>query len=39
MGMAAFRKLVSCVLLLMLPGSLMAADSGGAMLYADGAPG
>jgi hypothetical protein len=37
MGMAAFRKLVSCVLLLMVPGSLMAADSGGAMLYADGA--
>ena len=37
MGMATFRKLVSCVLLLMLPGSLMAADSGAAMLYADGA--
>jgi hypothetical protein len=37
MGMAAFRKLVSCVLLLILPGSLMAADSGTAMLYADGA--
>jgi hypothetical protein len=37
MGMAAFRKLVSCVLLLMVPGSLMAADSGTAMLYADGA--
>ncbi len=37
MGMAAFRKLVSCVLLLILPGSLMAADSGAAMLYADGA--
>src|ERR1700678_522941 len=37
MGMAAFRKLVSCVLLLMMPGSLMAADSGVAMLYADGA--
>jgi hypothetical protein len=37
MGMAAFRKLVSCVLLLMMPGSLMAADSGTAMLYADGA--
>jgi hypothetical protein len=37
MGMAAFRKLVSCVLLLMMPGSLLAADSGVAMLYADGA--
>src|SRR5271168_5310717 len=37
MGMAAFRKLVSCVLLLMLPGSLLAADPGAAMLYADGA--
>ncbi len=37
MGMATFRKLVSCVLLLILPGSLMAADSGAAMLYADGA--
>jgi hypothetical protein len=37
MGMAAFRKLVSCVLLLVLPGLLMAADSGAAMLYADGA--
>jgi hypothetical protein len=37
MGMAAFRKLASCVLLLVVPGSLMAADSGSAMLYADGA--
>ncbi len=37
MGMAAFRKLASCVLLLVVPGSLMAADSGAAMLYADGA--
>jgi|SRR5271157_1935656 len=37
MGMAAFRKLVSCVLLLIVPGSLVAADSGAAMLYADGA--
>jgi hypothetical protein len=37
MGMATFRKLVSCVLLLILPGSLLAADSGAAMLYADGA--
>jgi hypothetical protein len=37
MGMAAFRKLASCVLLLVVPGSLLAADSGAAMLYADGA--
>jgi hypothetical protein len=37
MGMAAFRKLVSCVLLMIVPGSLFAADSGAAMLYADGA--
>jgi hypothetical protein len=37
MGMAAFRKMVSCVLLLILPGSLLAADSGTAMLYARGA--
>src|SRR5271155_2819796 len=37
MGMAAFRKLVSCVLLLIAPGSLFAADSGAAMLYANGA--
>jgi hypothetical protein len=37
MGMAAFRKLVSCVLVLMVPGSLIAVDSGTAMLYADGA--
>ncbi len=37
MGMAAFRKLVRCVLLLIVPGSLIAADSGAAMLYADGA--
>ena len=37
MGMSAFRKMVSCVLLSMLPGSLLAADSGAAMLYAHGA--
>jgi hypothetical protein len=37
MGMSAFRKMVSCVLLLMVPGSLFAADSGAAMLYANGA--
>jgi len=37
MGMSAFRKMVSCVLLSILPGSLLAADSGAAMLYARGA--
>jgi hypothetical protein len=37
MGMSAFRKMVSCVLLSILPGSLLAADSGAAMLYAHGA--
>jgi hypothetical protein len=37
MGMSAFRKMVSCVLVLMVPASLFAADSGAAMLYADGA--
>ena len=37
MGMSAFRKMVSCVLLLIVPASLFAADSGAAMLYASGA--
>ncbi len=37
MGMSAFRKMVSCVLILMVPLSLFAADSGAAMLYANGA--
>jgi len=37
MGMSAFRKMVSCVLLVMVPASLFAADSGAAMLYATGA--
>jgi hypothetical protein len=37
MGRAAFRSMVSCVLLLIWPASLLAADSGAAMLYADGA--
>jgi hypothetical protein len=37
MGMLAFRRVVSCVLLLIVPASLFAADSGAAMLYADGA--
>src|ERR1700722_5667279 len=37
MGMSAFRKMVSCVLLGIVPASLFAADSGAAMLYANGA--
>jgi hypothetical protein len=37
MGMSAFRRMVSCVLLLIVPASLFAADSGAAMLYAKGA--
>jgi hypothetical protein len=37
MGRSAFRGMVSCVLLLIVPASLFAADSGAAMLYADGA--
>ena len=35
--MSAFRKMVSCVLLLTFPASLFAVDSGAAMLYATGA--
>jgi hypothetical protein len=35
--MSAFRKMVSCVLLLIFPGSLFAADSSAAMLDANGA--
>lgn len=37
MGMSAFRRMVSYVLLLIVPASLFAADTGAAMLYADGA--
>ena len=37
MGMSAFRKMVSCVLVVIVPASLFAADSGAAMLYANGA--
>ena len=37
MGMSAFRRMVSCVLLLGFPASSFAADSGAAMLYARGA--
>lgn len=37
MGMSAFRSMVSCMLLLIVPASLFGADSGAAMLYANGA--
>ncbi len=37
MGKSAFRGLVSCVLMILLPGSLFAADSNAAMLYTNGA--
>ena len=37
MGMFAFRRMVSGVLLLGFPASIFAADSGAAMLYAHGA--
>ena len=37
MGMVAFRRMVSCALLLIVPASLFAADTGAAMLYAEGA--
>ena len=37
MGIASFRKMVSCVLLLAFPLSLFAADSDAAMLYTHGA--
>jgi hypothetical protein len=37
MGMSAFRRIVGCLLLLIVPASLWAADSGAAMLYANGA--
>jgi hypothetical protein len=36
MGRSVFRKMVSCVLLLLLPASLFAADSSAAMLYTNG---
>lgn len=36
MGKSAFRKLVSCVLLFLFPGSLLAADTNAAMLYTNG---
>ncbi|HUO24192.1 MAG TPA: hypothetical protein VMU61_00910 [Candidatus Aquilonibacter sp.] len=34
--MSAFRKMVSCVLLLFFPASIFAADSGAAMVYING---
>jgi len=37
MGKSAFRGLVSCVLAILFPGSLFAADSNAAMLYTNGA--
>lgn len=37
MGKPVWRKMVSCVLLFLFPGSLFAADSGAAMLYTNGA--
>src|SRR5258708_8143583 len=37
MGKSAFRGMVSCVLMILFPGSLCAADSNVAMLYTNGA--
>jgi len=37
MGRFGFRSMVSCVLLILFPGSLFAADSNAAMLYTNGA--
>jgi hypothetical protein len=37
MGKSAFRGFVSCVLMVLFPGSLFAADSNAAMLYTNGA--
>ncbi len=37
MGKSAFRGMVSCVLMVLFPGSLFAADSNAAMLYTNGA--
>ena len=36
MGKSAYRRMVSCVLLFLFPGSLFAADSNAAMLYTNG---
>ncbi len=37
MGKSALRNMVSCVLMILFPGSLFAADSNAAMLYTNGA--
>jgi hypothetical protein len=37
MGKSAFRKMVSCVLLFLFPGSMFAADTNAAILYTNGA--
>jgi len=37
MGKSAFRGMVSCVLMILFPGSLFAADSNAGMLYTNGA--
>src|SRR5579863_4205637 len=37
MGKSAFRGMVSCVQVILFPGSLFAADSNAAMLYTNGA--
>jgi len=37
MGKSGFRSMASCVLLVLFPGSLLAADSNAAMLYTNGA--
>ena len=36
MGRSSFREMVSCVLLILVPASLLAADSNAAMLYTTG---
>lgn len=36
MGRSAFRKMVSCVLVFLFPGSMFAVDSNAAMLYTNG---
>jgi len=36
MGSSAFRRMVSCVLVILFPGALFAADSNAAMLYTNG---
>jgi len=37
MGKSAFRRMVSCVLLILFPAAMFAADSNAAMLYTNGA--